>query len=80
MGVFVRFSGARLVRGEQMMRGVRPTGLDQPDGMCIALGVDTGEPIEEAEAALENYDFVPHARLIFVDDGLRLGEPIVTTG
>jgi len=64
----------------KMVRGVRPIDLDQLDGMCIALGVDTGDLIKEAEAALQNYDFVPNARLIFVDDGLRLSDPIDTTG
>lgn len=64
----------------KMVRGVRPIDLDQLDGMCIALGVDTGDLIKEAEVALQNYDFVPNARLIFVDDGLRLSEPIDTTG
>ncbi|WIE54200.1 helix-turn-helix transcriptional regulator [Curtobacterium sp. MCBD17_003] len=64
----------------KMIRGVRPIDLDQLDGMCMALGEDTAAVIKRAEETLSNYETVPNARLLFVDDGIRLEEPIDTTG
>lgn len=63
----------------KMVRGVRPIDLDQADGMCRALGADLWEVIKEAEDVLANYDAKPNARLIFVDDNIRLKTPFDTT-
>lgn len=64
----------------KMTRGVRPIDLDQLDGMCMALGVDTGDLVKEAEGALMNYDTKPNAKLLYVDEGIRRSEPIDTEG
>lgn len=64
----------------KMTRGVRPIDLDQLDGMCMALGVDTGDLIKEAEDTLSNYETKPNAKLLFVDEGIRRAEPIDTEG
>ncbi len=63
----------------KMVRGVRPIDIDQLDGMCRALGVDLSVVIKEAEETLSAYDSKPNARLIFVDDNIRLAEPFDTT-
>jgi transcriptional regulator with XRE-family HTH domain len=64
----------------KMIRGVRPIDIDQLDGMCLALGTDLYSLIKEAEDTLSNLDAEPNARLIFVDDGVRLAEPMNTEG
>lgn len=64
----------------KMVRGTRPIDLDQLDGMCRALGVDTFTVVKEAEETLSNYDSQPNAKLIFVDQNVRLDKPFDTTG
>jgi transcriptional regulator with XRE-family HTH domain len=64
----------------KMIRGVRPIDIDQLDGMCLALGTDMYSLVKEAEDTLSNLDAEPNARLIFVDDGVRLAEPWKTEG
>lgn len=64
----------------KMVRGMRPIDLDQLDGMCRALGADTFAVVKEAEDTLSNYDAQPNAKLIFVEENVRLTKPYDTTG
>lgn len=63
----------------KMVRGTKPIDLDQLAAMCEALGTSPAVVLREAEDFLADYMSPNAARVIYVEDGLRLSKPTVVS-